>query len=645
MDSLRKDREQVAVEIKSCGLLIVAELQIPQLEVKLLWLGVNALLFLHTFFLYEQEEAYIYTRAMLGSALAWSRASAMCLNFNCLLILLPVSRNLISLLRGSCNYCRSNIRKQLDKNIRFHQIVAYMIILHTVIHVIAHLFNIERYHASYSPVAKDLLIRLSSIGKNSSENYLNPIRTYDTNPVKELLSSAAGVTGIIITVAFVLIVTSSTWVIVKSFYEVFWFTHHLFIIFFIGLIIHGSGRIVRGQTRQSLQEHNVTYCKDHYEEWGDIPECPLPQFAGNEPVTWKWVLGPVFLYICERLIRYYRSLQKVVITKVIVHPSRVLELQMKKQGFKMKAGQYIFLHCPSISRYEWHPFTLTSASEEDHFSIHMRAMGDWTNAFYEACGAHLRGFREAWKMPRVAVDGPFGTACIDVFYYEVSVLIATGIGVTPFASVLKSIWYKYNQPATTMKVERVYFYWICRDTHSFEWFADLLQSLEVQLIERGRGRFLSYHIFLTAWDEYQAAHIALHYEENKDVITGLKQKTFYGRPDWNKEFKRIADDHPGANIGVFFCGPNDLSHVLHTMCNLYSSANPQGVQFHYNKENITLSNTRTRLEPTSTMLQKHDQEIQHIGWRVIEVEQWAAASETIVESSEAQVQALERFGM
>ncbi|XP_059841227.1 NADPH oxidase 3-like [Hypanus sabinus] len=552
----------------------------------LMWLGVNTFLFGYTFYLYEYGEAYIYTRALLGSALAWSRASATCLNLNCFLILLPISRNLISFLRGSCNSCRSNIRRQLDKNIGFHQVVAYMIILQTVIHIIAHLFNIERYHESYSPAARNLLTRLSSIGTNSSESYLNPIRTYDTNPTKELLRSTAGVTGIIITVTLVLMATSSAQIIMRSFYEVFWFAHHLFIIFFIGLIIHGSGRIVRGQTSQSLQNHNVTYCRDHHEEWGDIPECPLPQFSGNEPVSWKWVLGPIFLYICERLIRFFRSQQKVVITKVIIHPSKVLELQMKKQGFKMKPGQYIFLHCPSISHFEWHPFTLTSASDEEHFSIHVKVLGDWTSALYDACGANLKGFREPWKMPRVAVDGPFGTASIDVFCYEVSVLIAAGIGVTPFASILKSIWFKYSHQTVMTKVRRVYFYWICRDTHSFEWFADLLHSLEMQMMKIGKSQFLSYHIFLTGWDDCQAAHIALHYGENEDVITGLKQKTFYGRPNWNNEFKYIADDNPGSSIGVFFCGPKDLSNVLHKMCNYYSSLNPHGVQFYYNKENI-----------------------------------------------------------
>jgi len=38
------------------------------------------------------------------------------------------------------------------------------------------------------------------------------------------------------------------------------------------------------------------------------------------------------------------------------------------------------------------------------------------------------------------IDGPFGSASEDVFNYEVSILVAGGIGVTPFASVLKHIW-------------------------------------------------------------------------------------------------------------------------------------------------------------------------------------------------------------
>lgn len=56
---------------------------------------------------------------------------------------------------------------------------------------------------------------------------------------------------------------------------------------------------------------------------------------------------------------------------------------------------------------------------------------------------------------RIAVDGPFGTASEDVFSYETVMLVGAGIGVTPFASVLKSVWYKYCHDATNLKLKKV----------------------------------------------------------------------------------------------------------------------------------------------------------------------------------------------
>ena len=37
------------------------------------------------------------------------------------------------------------------------------------------------------------------------------------------------------------------------------------------------------------------------------------------------------------------------------------------------------------------------------------------------------------------MDGPYGTASEEVFHYEVVVLVAAGIGVTPFASIMKHL--------------------------------------------------------------------------------------------------------------------------------------------------------------------------------------------------------------
>ncbi|XP_004674212.1 PREDICTED: NADPH oxidase 3 [Condylura cristata] len=554
----------------------------PSIILALSWLGVNLYLFIDTFYWYEEEESFLYTRVLLGSTLAWARASAVCLNFNCMLILLPVCRNLVSFIRGTSICCRGSWRRQLDKTLKFHKLVAYGIAINTAIHIVAHVCNLERFRAGWSGEAGGLAAALSKLGDAPNETYLNPIRSPHSNPTAEMLFTIAGVTGLVTTLALILTMTSSTEPIRQASYELFWYTHHVFILFFISLAVHGAGRMVRGQTPESLRLHNITFCIAHYAEWHTAAPCSSPQFSGKEPSAWKWILGPVILYACERMIRFWRFLQEVVITKVVSHPSGVLELQMRKRSFKMAPGQYILLQCPAISALEWHPFTLTSAPQEDFFSVHIQAAGDWTAALCEAFGAGGPAPQAPRPLPRLAVDGPFGASLMDVFHYPVSVCIAAGIGVTPFASLLKSVWYKCESE-TQLKLSKVYFYWICRDPSSFEWFADLLLSLETRMSEQGRAHCLSYHIFLTGWDENQAIYIALHWDENTDVITGLKQKTFYGRPNWNKEFQQLACNHPRSNIGVFFCGPRTLSKTLQSMCRLYSSADPRGVHFYYNR--------------------------------------------------------------
>ena len=46
-------------------------------------------------------------------------------------------------------------------------------------------------------------------------------------------------------------------------------------------------------------------------------------------------------------------------------------------------------------------------------------------------------------LQKVNIQGPFGSATRDIFEVEHAVLIAAGIGVTPFAAILQSIMYRY----------------------------------------------------------------------------------------------------------------------------------------------------------------------------------------------------------
>lgn len=103
-------------------------------------------------------------------------------------------------------------------------------------------------------------------------------------------------------------------------------------------------------------------------------------------------------------------------------------------------------------------------------------------------------------LPAIRIDGPFGAPAEDVFNVEVAVLIGAGIGeifhrffkryccsystgVTPFASILKHIWYRQKK-GNLGSLRRVEFFWVCRDAPSFGWFQSLLQEVEAAQVDR-----------------------------------------------------------------------------------------------------------------------------------------------------------------
>ncbi|KXJ16767.1 cytochrome b-245 heavy chain [Exaiptasia diaphana] len=551
--------------------------------VLIIWMGINIFLFAKTYYDLTTTKENMYLNKLVKFGLALARAPAAVLNFNCMLILLTMCRNLLSFIRGTFK-CSTSVLRLLDKNISFHKYIAYMICLQTVIHCVAHIFNVEFLIMAWSKGG--IYSKLCQLDDSGNETYINPIRDPKANPIAVLWTLAAGVTGAVITLALILMISSSTELIRRSYFEVFWYNHHYFVIFYIGLVIHGIQGVIRYQS--NVDEHDPEVCMDP-KLWFKHKKCMKPpKFVPFGMNTWKWIVGPMFLIVVERLIRLYRSKQPIQIIKVVKHPSNVIQIKMKKKGFKQEAGQYIFLQCPAISRLEWHPFTLTSAPEEECFSVHIRLVGDWTRSLAKLCGCDGYELLNVDDMPKLAVDGPFGTSSEDVFHpkYSVCVLVGAGIGVTPFASILKSIWYRHSKADTELNVKKVYFFWICPDTNAFEWFTDLLKSLEDQMNECNNKDFIEYNIFLTrGWGPNMARDLYLREDQDVDPITQLQQKTRYGRPEWNGIFEKIARHHPRTNIGVFFCGPAVLSHTLHKMADTHSDIST-GAKFFYNKENF-----------------------------------------------------------
>merc|ERR1712073_179301 len=195
------------------------------------------------------------------------------------------------------------------------------------------------------------------------------------------------------------------------------------------------------------------------------------------------------------------------------------------------------------------------------------------------------------KPLEIYVDGPFGSPSSNIYRAQHAVLIGTGIGITPFASILQSIMHRYwssktvcpqcsytwtNENITNMfNLKKVDFFWINRDHTSFEWFVDLLSQLEIEQQEHGghMNRFLDMHMYVTSALQrndmkavaLQMALDILHKKEERDLITGLKSRMNAGRPNWNKVFTKLKEEQQGE-VTVFFCGHPSVARTLRLKC-------------------------------------------------------------------------------
>lgn len=194
------------------------------------------------------------------------------------------------------------------------------------------------------------------------------------------------------------------------------------------------------------------------------------------------------------------------------------------------------------------------------------------------------------------IDGPYGSPTSHIFHTEHAILIGTGIGVTPFASILQSIMYRFIKtrhtcpschhtwsdamPSNVMNLKKVDFVWINRNQRSFEWFVSLLSQLESnQAMLDESDRFLDIHMYITS-----AAHMSDVKEigmgmmqENRDLLSGLRARTHAGRPQWDSFFKEMSLRNKGR-VTVFYCGAPELGRIIHGHCIPFG--------FYFRKENF-----------------------------------------------------------
>ena len=470
------------------------------------------------------------------SAIApWAKACGMCLNFDCSLLILPVIKMVLRKLnnmgeslavaQNSTDYCAKLLSRPItryipiQKNIEFHKIIAFTVLFFTMGHIVAHLANMRD-------------------AENTTLQYFRKWGWVGTSFF----------TGAVVTLAMVFIFSGASNRMRQTKYEIFFQSHHFFLIFYFFMFLHGP---------------NFIY----------------------------WSMVPCLLYLVERYLQVWRGNQPILVTKVewIAPVMAIYFRPVMKDSFAFKEGQYLYLNCPYISRTEWHPFTISSSQEDlscgtrvclatgedvhqvprpadlpakakwnkfchvsqdyktmdpdeyldqsetdynDFLSCHIRVHGldaleakSWTRKLKEyfevmsgggdnvfPCFFSRREQRGDVLMgrthgpdgsPLLRVDGPHSAPAEHYMNYGTVMLIGAGIGLTPCASILQALskyrWKRNFNP------EILHFYWLVRQSEvdSFQWFIHMLTELSFEVKKaRMAGQvdkryYLEINIFIT----------------------------------------------------------------------------------------------------------------------------------------------------
>ncbi|KAK9715619.1 hypothetical protein RND81_06G177500 [Saponaria officinalis] len=549
----------------------------------LLWTTVLAFLFVWKFLQYRNRAAF----HVMGYCLCTAKGAAETLKFNMALILLPVSRNTLTWLRST----RARLFVPFDDNINFHKIIAGAIAAGVVVHAGSHLTCDFPLLVNASPEKFALI----------ASDFDNKRPTY-----WDLIKGIEGVTGISMVILMAIIFTLATSRFRRNVvklpspfnrlagYNAFWYSHHLLGLVYILLLVHGFFVFL------------VT-------DW-------------TQKTTWMYISVPLLVYISERFLRTFRSqIRSVKLIKVSELPGNVFTLVMSKpQGFKYKSGQYIFLQCPAISKFEWHPFSITSAPGDNFLSVHIRIVGDWTRQLKQVFTEGKPSVSSIGRLkfgeegtirprglPRLRVDGPYGAPAQDYQNYDVLLLVGLGIGATPFISILKDLL--NNARAATdsntelsmsadslssfaststarsvsrrpMRVKSAHFYWVTREPGSFEWFKGVMDEV-ADLDHKG---LIEMHNYLTSvYEEGDARSTLLtlvqaltHAKYGVDILSGTRVKTHFARPNWKEVFTKIAKKHPYSTIGVFYCGRPVLAKELKKLSQEMNHKTSTRFEFH-----------------------------------------------------------------
>ncbi|XP_058740418.1 ferric reduction oxidase 2-like [Vicia villosa] len=186
----------------------------------------------------------------------------------------------------------------------------------------------------------------------------------------------------------------------RKFFELFFYIHHLYIVFVVFFVLHVG-------------------------------------------FSYSCIMLPgLYLFLIDRYLRFLQSQRKIRLVSARVLPCEAVELNFSKNpGLCYGPTSIIFINIPSISKLQWHPFSITSCSntDSDTLSIVIKSSGNWSRTLYQK----LSTLSPPSQLD-VSIEGPYGPTSTFFSRHEMLVMVSGGSGITPFFSIIRSLLFEAN---------------------------------------------------------------------------------------------------------------------------------------------------------------------------------------------------------
>mmetsp|Transcript_20346 Transcript_20346/g.40351 ORF Transcript_20346/g.40351 Transcript_20346/m.40351 type:complete len:969 (-) Transcript_20346:201-3107(-) len=201
--------------------------------------------------------------------------------------------------------------------------------------------------------------------------------------------------------------------------------------------------------------------------------------------AWKFLGGGAVLWVADALIRFARATSLVEVCDAsLVARGDVLKISyLTEAGGNICAkpsarhlepllhgmAQHVFINVPELSKVEWHPFSISSAAEDDFTTHHIKNQGPET--FTGRLHALMIKAKDEGRLDKIRlnIDGPYGRP-LEYRRYEKIIFVAGGIGITNIHSSFKTLYLLAK--AGLLPVTRVHLIWVAKDPAYFDMFAD-----------------------------------------------------------------------------------------------------------------------------------------------------------------------------